>query len=477
MSETKPYDVFLAHDGEDKDAVEQLARRLVDEAQLKPWLDKWNVAPGESGQAAREEALDSSRTCAVFLGPSGIGPWRNEEMRAALQSRVNKKGFRVIPVLLPGAHTPASLRLPRFLSRLRWIDFNDVQGLKSEEPFRRLVAGIRGHAPGRGDAVRDGSSTRDKNTERRKALYILLTAFFAAAAINLLTEIAQRFLSGGTDRASVVKSFVQLPLYVLQGALALLAGGTLFDSSRERIEKLLLQIGLYKNYGGRKLLLIAIAACGLLLVARLSLPFVAVYYNNWGTQALLKNDLTAAALHYERAIRLNPDYAEAHYSLANIYDRTQRYDEAITEYNRALQLKDQFGQPRNSLARLYLLRGKDRRDFEQALTLIAQELERSPTDELFRYSLYKNLGWANYKLENYPRAEDSLRQAILLRDKGDEDQGAAAHCLLGYVLEAQHKPGAADEWDDCVTFARGQPDVEAVWLEYAKMKLQGGTPQ
>jgi tetratricopeptide (TPR) repeat protein len=268
-----------------------------------------------------------------------------------------------------------------------------------------------------------------------------------------------------------------MPLYALQSVLALLAGGTLFDAGRERIEKLLERMGLYRNYGSRKLLLISAAACGLLLVARLSLPYVAVYYNNWGTRALLKNDLTAATLHYQRAIRLNPDYAEAHYSLASIYDRTQRYDEAISEYKTALQLKDQFGPPRNNLARLYLLRGSDRRDFEHALTLINQELERSPTDELFRYSLYKNLGWANYKLENYPRAEDSLRQAILLRDKGDEDQGAAAHCLLGYVLEAQNKPGAADEWDYCVTYARGQQDVEAVWLEYARMKLQGGTPR
>lgn len=477
MSDTKLFDVFLSHNSEDKEAVEALAHRLVDEAQLKPWLDKWNLVPGEPWQEALEEALDSSRTCAVFLGASGIGPWQNEEMRAALQARVNERDFRVIPVLLPNAHTPPRRELPRFLTRLTWVDFNGSQGLKSEPAFRRLVAGIRGHAPGRGEGVREEPATIDKHTERRKALYILLTAFFAAAAINLLTDIAQRFLSGGTDRAGIVRSFVQMPLYVFQGILALLAGGTLVDSSRERIEKLLLQIGLYKNYGSRRFLVISAAACGLLLIARLSLPYVAVYYTNWGTQALTRNDLTAAALHYERAIRLNPDDAEAHYSLASVYDRTQRYDEAISEYNRALQLKDQFGQPRNNLARLYLLRGSDRRDFEHALTLVNQELERSPTDDKLRYSLYKNLGWANYKLENHPRAEENLRQAILLRDKGDEDQGAAAHCLLGYVLEAQHKPGVAEEWDDCVAFAPGEPDVEAVWLEYARMKLQGGGPR
>src|SRR6185436_5458081 len=141
MSETKLFDVFLSHNGEDMEAVEELAHRLVDEAQLKPWLDKWNLVPGEPWQEALEEALDSSRTCAVFLGPSGIGPWQNEEMRVALQSRVSERGFRVIPVLLPEAQTPAGRELPRFLTRLTWVDFTGPQGLKSEVAFRRLVAG------------------------------------------------------------------------------------------------------------------------------------------------------------------------------------------------------------------------------------------------------------------------------------------------------------------------------------------------
>src|SRR3954447_10647836 len=117
------YDVFLSHSSADKPAVEKLARKLLD-AGLSPFLDKWNLVPGEPWQEALEEALDSSRTCAVFLGPSGIGPWQNEEMRAALQSRVSERGFRVIPVLLPQAHTPARRELPRFLTRLTWVDFN-----------------------------------------------------------------------------------------------------------------------------------------------------------------------------------------------------------------------------------------------------------------------------------------------------------------------------------------------------------------
>ena len=149
----QPYDVFLSHDGKDKPAVETLAVRLTDEARIKVWLDKWNLIPGEPWQEGLEEALDRSRTCAVFIGPSGLSPWNHEEMRNDLQRRVKQTGFRVIPVLLPGATMPERGLLPSFLSRLTWVDFRVDKDLRDEEAFHRLLCGIRGIEPGRGQSV------------------------------------------------------------------------------------------------------------------------------------------------------------------------------------------------------------------------------------------------------------------------------------------------------------------------------------
>ena len=87
MVQAKRYDVFLSHNSRDKPVVVALARRLEDEAGLKPFLDTWHLVPGEPWQDALEEALDISKTCAVFIGPHGISPWENEEMRSALQTR------------------------------------------------------------------------------------------------------------------------------------------------------------------------------------------------------------------------------------------------------------------------------------------------------------------------------------------------------------------------------------------------------
>ena len=140
------YDVFLSYNSADQEAVELIARRLREEAGLEPFLDRWHLVPGEPWQEAIEEALDASRSCAVFLGPAGLGTWENEEMRAGLDIRASRPDYRVIPILLPGAHLPERGRLPRFLARLTWVDFRP--GLDDARAFHELACGIQGVAPG-----------------------------------------------------------------------------------------------------------------------------------------------------------------------------------------------------------------------------------------------------------------------------------------------------------------------------------------
>ena len=119
LMSTARFHVFLSHNSADKPAVEELARRLKAEG-LEPWFDKWDLIPGQPWQQALEKALDDSDSVAVFIGPSGFGPWQNEEMRVALAKRVSegKGDFRVIPVLLPGAVREERSRIPSFLLAL-----------------------------------------------------------------------------------------------------------------------------------------------------------------------------------------------------------------------------------------------------------------------------------------------------------------------------------------------------------------------
>lgn len=143
------YDVFLSHASADKPAVELLARKLR-EAGIEPFLDKWRLIPGESWQEGVEEALRQSRTCAVFIGRE-LGPWQNEEMRAALAKRVKNRTFRVIPVLLSGGPESGLEDLSEFLGRLTWVDFRNDPN--DQDEFDRFLAGIRGEEPGPGKGI------------------------------------------------------------------------------------------------------------------------------------------------------------------------------------------------------------------------------------------------------------------------------------------------------------------------------------
>ena len=53
----KHINVFLSHNSEDKQIIEDLAIRLQTE-DIRPWLDKWNLIPGEPFQESIEKALE-----------------------------------------------------------------------------------------------------------------------------------------------------------------------------------------------------------------------------------------------------------------------------------------------------------------------------------------------------------------------------------------------------------------------------------
>ncbi len=144
-----PHDVFLSYSSADRETAEELAHRLRQEGAV-PWLDRWNLIPGEPWQPAIEEALRLAQTCAVLVGPGEIGPWQHEEMRVAIDRRVADGGgaFRVIPVLLPGAERPQRSKLPSFLVATTWVEFRRT--LDDAEALRRLLCGIRGVEPGPG---------------------------------------------------------------------------------------------------------------------------------------------------------------------------------------------------------------------------------------------------------------------------------------------------------------------------------------
>ncbi|HXG01995.1 MAG TPA: tetratricopeptide repeat protein, partial [Candidatus Binatia bacterium] len=104
--------------------------------------------------------------------------------------------------------------------------------------------------------------------------------------------------------------------------------------------------------------------------------------------------LEEARLRFEKAVELDPNFAEAHMNLGVALAEAGRWEEAVPAYRRAL-----------------------------ALPTLATP-----------HVAYQNLGLALYHLKRYREAEEALRVALRL-----DPQMSAAYYNLGLVLAAQNR--------------------------------------
>jgi hypothetical protein len=133
------FDVFLCHNGADKPAVRAIARALRARG-LLPWLDEWELPPGQPWQPLLEQQIEHIGSAAVFVGLAGVGPWQEQEIYGFLREFVARRA-PVIPVLLDNA--PSAPDLPVFLRAMTYVDFR----LREPDPMQRLEWGVTGVRP------------------------------------------------------------------------------------------------------------------------------------------------------------------------------------------------------------------------------------------------------------------------------------------------------------------------------------------
>jgi len=284
--------------------------------------------------------------------------------------------------------------------------------------------------------------------------------------LSLTAEIARRFLATGTDTASVFG-------LLLQALLTFLAGSTFTEAGQQRVEGVLRSFGKSTRFRPHWKAGVALGVLLIVLVLRLSLPTFARQYYAWGIQFHQTGNITSAIEHYQRAISLTPEFAVAYYQLAMAYEDVVAYEQAMPAYHRAIELDHTNDLAYNNLARLYLLRQNDP---ISALELLNEALLRNqdqtmPQEHRSRvlYSFLKNRGWSYLSMQHYQLAKADLEQALALRP-----DGAAAHCLLAQVLEAQQDAqGAQSAWEDCLRYEQGD-NIEAQWRALAQERLYQG---
>ncbi len=141
MTNQPHFDVFLAHNSQDKSQVRAIATELK-RRNLNVWLDEDQIPPGRPFQDVIQQAIHNVKSAAIFIGPGGLGKWQILELRSLLSQFVDAD-IPIVPVLLPGVD-----RIPRdlsFLQDLNLVSF--ANRLDDENALERLVWGITQQRP------------------------------------------------------------------------------------------------------------------------------------------------------------------------------------------------------------------------------------------------------------------------------------------------------------------------------------------
>jgi tetratricopeptide (TPR) repeat protein len=179
----------------------------------------------------------------------------------------------------------------------------------------------------------------------------------------------------------------------------------------------------------------------------------ALAHFNLGAAVENEGKIDEAIHHYSEALRIEREYADAHYNLANALmktGKTEKAEEARSHLDEALRIKPNFAEAHNALGTYYLIQGK----MDEAITQISAAVRLKPD-----YAVaYNNLGTAFGSRGQIEEAISQYTEAVRL-DPGYAD----AHTNLGVLLARQGKK------DDAVAHLR-----EALRLNPENRTAQAG---
>jgi hypothetical protein len=117
--------IFLSYARDDEDEVKRIYKRLQDEG-YHPWMDQFDILPGENWQLSIKTALKKAEFFLVFLSPNSVyrRGYLQREIRLALDSgdEMLMSDIYLIPVRL------SKCSIPDELSSFQCVDIFDDTG-------------------------------------------------------------------------------------------------------------------------------------------------------------------------------------------------------------------------------------------------------------------------------------------------------------------------------------------------------------
>jgi TolB-like protein/Tfp pilus assembly protein PilF len=128
-----------------------------------------------------------------------------------------------------------------------------------------------------------------------------------------------------------------------------------------------------------------------------------------GFSSDFKGDLERADALASKGLALDPDNAWVHNTKGWILQNQSRTEESVPEFERALALDPSFADAYSGLGVDYLALGR----FDKSLEALDNAIRASPSDPALTY-YYGNKAWANFGLKNYDQAIELARRAIAI---------------------------------------------------------------
>ena len=162
MENPAQYDIFLCHNGADKDWVENLGARLEAESidgtkdgrRIRVFFDKWDIEGGENVVKKLGEALNKSKFVAVIMSPEFFSSgWTAFEWTDVVAGDPSGRLGRLVPIYLREISLDGRERIsfPAPFKALHRYDFRKENAFERE--FEKVLRKIRGQAPSRGIAL------------------------------------------------------------------------------------------------------------------------------------------------------------------------------------------------------------------------------------------------------------------------------------------------------------------------------------
>ena len=170
-----------------------------------------------------------------------------------------------------------------------------------------------------------------------------------------------------------------------------------------------------------------------------------IAHNNLGNVLLQKGQVDDAMIHFQKALQINPDYADAHINLGNTLLQKGRVDDAIAHCQTALQINPRLAGAHNNLGNALLKKGS----VDEAIAHYQKALQIKPDFAEARINLgnaFFQKGQVNEAMVQYqtalqikpdsPDAHYNLGNALLKKDRVDE-------AITQYQQALQIMPGNA----------------------------------